>query len=832
MKNNEKWDQIINKIITTLICIALILCAILVGNPINNNTIIINIIVIITAIIWIIWKKIPRKEKILKNKIDKFICILCFSTLIPVIFNTYTTLTGAINYIIKYITLFLIYIIIKDLCKNNKKLIQYIINITIIMAIILTVIGIDKMTTNVLLPFTKAINSSQIEYEEIRMDSLFSYANSFAITISFALILAIGEYLKNNNKIKKYLLSSTIFILETAVILSFSRIVFIFLILILIIYLIALKKKEQILEVIKLITISGITALIYSTLYMKFLALGKYSYIWILLPVFATISSTIILLTQKLDKYILKIKIKNLILAIITITISVILIIAIGLNLEKPLTMFNSRTSSKEITKELYRVKSNEEYNFNFDIKAKTPFNKIETFKISILEKNKYFDNIKQTDIEFGNYEGNKEINIRTDEDTTEIFIIFSTKITEDDMYLIVKSLTINGKKEILNYQYLPSNLVNKIKNINLNTKSAWERGVFITDGIKLIKDNWVFGIGGDGWKYRQVQVQNYLYGAKEVHCYPVQIFLEFGIIGFLAFIAIIYYYTKNSLKYLKENKEKDNVEIKTILLAILLVFLHSLLDFDMSFMYVAVYIFTFLGILNSLIYSQKEEKKSKNITNIIILLILIILLVINILNYIIYEKLNILYEENEINKIETILNDLNKYPTYIYNIKLKNVTNKNPETEEENIFIIKNAKYMIKYEKYKDKLEMCQISLKCYMNLIDNNYDKYINEIKEIVNIALNTPINQKYSINENIQRQLTYIRMADELQEKNKEKQDEKLLELSKKLYQQVVNEYPETKNRVIDYKRCRYNKNEKEKNIKVIEQNFEEAKNKLRD
>ena len=89
---------------------------------------------------------------------------------------------------------------VKELTKGNSKLKIYITNIIIISAILLVIFGIDKMSTNIFFPLAKAINIPEITYEETRMDSFFSYANTFAAFCSMALFLAIGGYIKAQKK--------------------------------------------------------------------------------------------------------------------------------------------------------------------------------------------------------------------------------------------------------------------------------------------------------------------------------------------------------------------------------------------------------------------------------------------------------------------------------------------------------------------------------------------------------------------------------------------------------------------------------------------------------
>ena len=96
---------------------------------------------------------------------------------------------------------------------------------------------------------------------------------------------------------------------------------------------------------------------------------------------------------------------------------------------------------------------------------------------------------------------------------------------TENIKALFIKYLDeyevfeINSYENILSYQSRTRNIepyVEKIDNkdeffdkinevynvtISLKNKSAWERLNFINDAVKLIKENWLCGMGGNAWR-------------------------------------------------------------------------------------------------------------------------------------------------------------------------------------------------------------------------------------------------------------------------------------------------------------------------------------------
>lgn len=853
IKKRLEKETITDKILAFLMLITLFVTNILIGSPTNYNSTTINIIVTLVAMIFIITKKISKKENILENKLDICVLILCISSSSPLIFNTYTTLTGCINYILKYISAFLIYIMVKDLTKENPKLKTYITNTIIISAVLLVILGIDKMSTNIFLPFAKAINVPEIAYEEIRMDSFFSYANAFAIFCSMALFLAIGNSIKyvkltaqseSNNqtsyrqnkdinvseKIKKYIYGVAIFLLETGIILSYSRITFIFLAIVFIIYLILLKNKELRIEVLGITVITGIFAIIYATIYMKLLSSGNYMMLWLLLLIFSILASAVATIAEKINHKLVKIKMKHMIFSISIICIIMIIVIVIGLHQTEPLVMFNTNNAEKEITKEIYQVQGNTNYTFTFDVEAKSNYKDIDIFKITLLEKNKYFDDIKQTEIEFGTYSGEKEITITTAENTTEIFIIFSSQIAKEDMYLKINKLLVNNNEEILNYKYLPTSLVSKIKNINFNTKSAWERGVFITDAIKLVKNNFLFGIGGDGWQYREGEVQSYSYWAREVHSYPIQVLLEFGMIGFFALIGAVMLVIKHSYIYLK--KQKD-IEFTTILCSILVVFLHSFLDFDMSYICIMIMIFALLGIINAIAMPRKKET-TKNIINILIFIGLILILGINGLNQLIYSKISVVEDENNVEIAYEELQDINQYPTYLLPVKKQNLNITEMYSKahkiDKNAEIVENLEFMLKYEKYNNALENCKKLIEVYSE-INITEEEYIKKVEKVCTIAKKSKISEIYGADKNIKRQLLYLDIVEILNRQYEKTQNEKLIKLSNEMCQIIIDEYDDVLEKISDYEKCRTTKENSEQTIEILKENYEKAKSMLK-
>lgn len=240
----EKIKKItIDKIAYFIIVITIILLNIQIGSNIKEPIWLIQMIVSIFATIFIIYKKIKkRKNIIIKGKIDIAVLILMISTILPLIFNTYNTLSGTINFILKYWSIFGLYILVRNEIKEEKE-IKHILNVILISSIIPIILGFDKLTFNIFESLLDLINAVKIE--DTRMISTFGYANTFAAYLGMTLSVAIATLVNSKSKKSKILYSIYILIACLALMLTQSKLVFAIIFIIIVILLIkAIREKK------------------------------------------------------------------------------------------------------------------------------------------------------------------------------------------------------------------------------------------------------------------------------------------------------------------------------------------------------------------------------------------------------------------------------------------------------------------------------------------------------------------------------------------------------------------------------------------------------------
>ncbi len=115
--------------------------------------------------------------------------------------------------------------------------------------------------------------------------------------------------------------------------------------------------------------------------------------------------------------------------------------------------------------------------------------------------------------------------------------------------------------------------------------KNVLYRIEYNKDALKLIPQNWLFGVGGGGWKAIYQSVQDFFYTAVFVHNNYLQVFLESGIFGFISFTALVLVSLWNAIRfYARSVDSKLKTYCAGLLCALIALAGHSACDFDLSY--------------------------------------------------------------------------------------------------------------------------------------------------------------------------------------------------------------------------------------------------------
>ncbi|WP_158289545.1 O-antigen ligase family protein [Paenibacillus flagellatus] len=216
----------------------------------------------------------------------------------------------------------------------------------------------------------------------------------------------------------------------------------------------------------------------------------------------------------------------------------------------------------------------------------------------------------------------------------------------------------------------LPENVRSRIESINFQQHSVLERGAYYKDAIELFKDYPVLGAGGGAWAALYEKYQNSPYVSRQSHNYFLQNLVETGAIGFIMFIALLGFIFYLFIKHFwgNDDSNKDSHFIFYIISVALLI--HSMIDFDLSFVYLGVLLFLSLGSMASVASYEKGQinfvKKPPNYTTKIypsIVLIISVIVFYHTVQYInAYKLFNTAISNMNNNKnFNEIMNPLNQ---------------------------------------------------------------------------------------------------------------------------------------------------------------------------
>jgi len=155
----------------------------------------------------------------------------------------------------------------------------------------------------------------------------------------------------------------------------------------------------------------------------------------------------------------------------------------------------------------------------------------------------------------------------------------------------------------------LPENIATRLETINFQQHSVLERITFYKDSMKLVADYPLFGAGGGAWAALYAKYENNPYDIQQAHSFYMQYFVETGFLGMLILMAfLIYIYWNYIRSFTKANEEQRDSHFLYFILATSIL-IHSVMDFNMSFVYIGILVFLCLGGMTASIESKPIGK-------------------------------------------------------------------------------------------------------------------------------------------------------------------------------------------------------------------------------
>jgi len=297
--------------------------------------------------------------------------------------------------------------------------------------------------------------------------------------------------------------------------------------------------------------------------------------------------------------------------AIISVFIIVILIgLQFVINSSAPaeLSLLNSEENKTVTISKDVKLKPNKSYILRFKAEAKMKDGE-KPYAFSVRLFNKNINNILFSGSEqlvrqdFSATNGVDEFDLLfiTKEDTKLVnvsFLIYysGTSVIIDNASVIDAETGEVIKIIILKNKYNLDKMISRFQNIWLQ-QSLVSRAIFYKDGFNIFKDRWFLGAGGGAWNYLYRQYQSYNYASSQAHNYPLQLAIETGILGLITLINLVIILIITYIKYYK--KVTSNYISASVMVAIVALFMHSVIDFDFSESSMLLLFWQFIALFN-----------------------------------------------------------------------------------------------------------------------------------------------------------------------------------------------------------------------------------------
>ncbi|MGO4733224.1 O-antigen ligase family protein [Paenibacillus sp. 2KB_22] len=155
----------------------------------------------------------------------------------------------------------------------------------------------------------------------------------------------------------------------------------------------------------------------------------------------------------------------------------------------------------------------------------------------------------------------------------------------------------------------LPDSISTRLENINFQQHSVLERITFYKDAAKVIADYPLIGAGGGAWTALYEKYQNNPYVSAQAHNFFMQYLVEVGIIGFIIFMAfILYIFYQYVRSYLRRDESERESHFLFFILSMTILVL-SLLDFNMSYVFIGMLVFIGFGGMAAAIEPQPVQR-------------------------------------------------------------------------------------------------------------------------------------------------------------------------------------------------------------------------------
>lgn len=307
--------------------------------------------------------------------------------------------------------------------------------------------------------------------------------------------------------------------------------------------------------------------------------------------------------------------------AIVVLIITVIVPATGPIEFEKAL---DEEQATQRVEQIIDNVAPNKDYLISLEVKAKQDPSadsnqNSDAWGISVLEGMEGYRDVEIVNHHGGETDGweTKELSFKTSAEALRLTVQVYNRHPGTSAAFRNVSLISDEQETQLSFAFnriLPDRFYDRLFSYSLD-RNLDRRLDFYVDAVKIIRDYPLFGAGGGGWNALYRSYQEFPYDSTEVHNHFLQVWIEAGFFGFLAFTGIWISFTaafiKNCVKKKAVSRTWQYWTASFIPVAALGA--HSIIDWNFSLAAVGIFLFALLGAGRSLDQASWFGNPEKN---------------------------------------------------------------------------------------------------------------------------------------------------------------------------------------------------------------------------
>jgi O-antigen ligase/tetratricopeptide (TPR) repeat protein len=528
---------------------------------------------------------------------------------------------------LKYCMYFAVFFIVTELAEEYKFRIG-ILWVIVVSGTGVAFLGLDAAAgghvVGALNQLFKVLGASQDVFFELfkdnRIYSVLQYPNALAAYLMGIFFVTLGLIMSSKRLWVRAIAGGIGFMLLVTFAFTISRGAYLVMGVALVIYIIVLPKGSRIRGVAyaaALIITTGIISIFYADYISN--PVGNEHKMWLAIAAGVFLSAGLVTLIQYIVKYLEMVNWK------VYAGIAAVLIVggaalAIYLyNVPAPLELSHAEgeaDSLKVVTRSVV-LQPGSKYALEYEVDSSVEGDKPYAYSVEIYSRNLEHILAREQGVKLADYSGKEDGIVKPEDlefsvpgESRVIDIVFSnlyegTSVKLNNARLIDTETGALQEKLVLKRKYIPDSMSSRLDNLATDTNTI-ERLIFYKDGLKMMMDRWLLGAGGGAWSLIYFSYQSYMYWSSQAHNFPLQLGIETGLVGIFVLIFLLvsiltlFITNRKNKKRNGEGNSTDAIMQSVLLTGIAAVFMHSVLDFDLTYPAIFLLLWQLIALLNS----------------------------------------------------------------------------------------------------------------------------------------------------------------------------------------------------------------------------------------